>query len=383
MVKRATSSVLSPRAIAGAGLAAAIILLGLGSPAPHAAGLGGKIDAKSKAAHALQNGIATDNHRISAATRALRTTERRLAGLQNELDARTAELVRVKNALLDARTRLTQLENRLGQAIIALGANLRQTYEGDHPDWMTVVFESRGFADLLERLQFLDRIRNQDVQIVRDVRAARTAVLAQATRLGALEVRDQHLEAEVLARRNEVAKVREALVRQRMAALSRRAHKAARLHALRHQLAKLLKRQARLARVPGVQINTGGLVQAPAGAPPAVARVIAAGNAIAALPYRYGGGHGSFHDNAYDCSGSVSYALAAGGLLSSPLTSGAFESWGASGAGRWITVYANSGHAFMMVAGWRFDTSALGSGTRWQRGSRDTAGFAARHPPGL
>jgi hypothetical protein len=112
--------------------------------------------------------------------------------------------------------------------------------------------------------------------------------------------------------------------------------------------------------------------------------VIAAGNAIAGLPYLYGGGHGSFRANAYDCSGSVSYALAAAGLLSSPLDSTGFMSWGQPGPGKWITVYANAGHAFMVVAGWRFDTSALsGGGTRWTRAMRDTGGFVARHPAGL
>jgi hypothetical protein len=112
--------------------------------------------------------------------------------------------------------------------------------------------------------------------------------------------------------------------------------------------------------------------------------VIAAGNAIAGLPYVWGGGHGAFRASGYDCSGSVSYALAAAGLLASPLDSTGFMSWGDAGPGKWITVYANAGHAFMVVAGWRFDTSALsGGGTRWTRSMRSTGGFVARHPPGL
>jgi cell wall-associated NlpC family hydrolase len=111
---------------------------------------------------------------------------------------------------------------------------------------------------------------------------------------------------------------------------------------------------------------------------------MAAGNAIAGLPYVYGGGHGAFQAGAYDCSGSISYALAAAGLVQSPMASGPFMSWGEAGPGQWITVYANPGHAFMVVAGWRFDTSALrGGGTRWTRQMRPTGGFVARHPPGL
>ena len=125
------------------------------------------------------------------------------------------------------------------------------------------------------------------------------------------------------------------------------------------------------------------MVQPPPGAPAAVAQVIAAGNAIATLPYIWGGGHGSFQASGYDCSGSVSYALAAAGLLSSPLDSTGFESWGAPGPGRWITVYANADHAFMVVAGWRFDTVALAEGgTRWSQSMADTSGFVVRHPPG-
>src|SRR3981189_2959814 len=137
-------------------------------------------------------------------------------------------------------------------------------------------------------------------------------------------------------------------------------------------------------RDPGRPIGVGGMAQAPADAPAAVKQVIAAGNAIAGLPYAYGGGHGSFRANAYDCSGSVSYALAAAGLLSSPLDSTGFESWGEPGPGQWITVYANAGHAFMVVAGWRFDTSSLSQdSTRWTRSMRTPSGFVERHPPGL
>ena len=128
-----------------------------------------------------------------------------------------------------------------------------------------------------------------------------------------------------------------------------------------------------------------GLALAPPNAPDVVRRIMAGGNAIANFPYVFGGGHASFVDSAYDCSGSVSYALAAGGLLSAPETSGALESWGAPGPGKWITVYANAGHTFMYVAGVRFDTSGRAGpfGSRWQRAPRSTAGFTVRHWPGL
>ena len=113
---------------------------------------------------------------------------------------------------------------------------------------------------------------------------------------------------------------------------------------------------------------SGGFAQTPPGAPRAVEQAVAGGNAIARFPYRWGGGHGSFIDDAYDCSGSVSYALAAAGMLDSPLASGDLEGWGEPGRGRWITVYANPGHVYMEVGGLRFDTSGRAGrrGSRWQ-----------------
>jgi hypothetical protein len=132
-------------------------------------------------------------------------------------------------------------------------------------------------------------------------------------------------------------------------------------------------------------VASDGQATAPADAPEAVTRIIGGGNAIAKFPYVYGGGHGSFVDTAYDCSGSLSYALAAAGLLRSTMTSGELAKWGASGPGKWVTIYANDTHTFMYVAGLRFDTSGRSGtfGTRWQTAPRSTAGFVVRHPAGL
>jgi peptidoglycan hydrolase-like protein with peptidoglycan-binding domain len=128
----------------------------------------------------------------------------------------------------------------------------------------------------------------------------------------------------------------------------------------------------------------GGLAVAPASAPRAVQAAIAAANRIAARPYVYGGGHGSFISSGYDCSGSVSYALHGGGLLRVTEDSSTLESYGSAGPGRWITIYANAGHAYMIIAGLRFDTSAQSStgGNRWTTVARSSAGFVARHPTG-
>jgi peptidoglycan hydrolase-like protein with peptidoglycan-binding domain len=116
----------------------------------------------------------------------------------------------------------------------------------------------------------------------------------------------------------------------------------------------------------------------------AIAAVIRAGNRIANHPYKYGGGHGSWTDSGYDCSGSISYALHGGGLLRSPLDSSGFMSYGRPGPGRHITIYANAGHAYMVVKGRRFDTSARSqTGSRWSNEMRSSAGYVARHPAGF
>jgi hypothetical protein len=136
-------------------------------------------------------------------------------------------------------------------------------------------------------------------------------------------------------------------------------------------------------------LTPGGLATIPPSAPANVAYIINAANQVARKPYVYGGGHGrlageTFVDNAYDCSGSVSFALAAADLVDRPMDSTALGHYGRAGRGRWVTIYANAGHAFMTVAGLRFDTSGRAEGgSRWQANARTVSGFTARHPPGL
>jgi hypothetical protein len=141
-----------------------------------------------------------------------------------------------------------------------------------------------------------------------------------------------------------------------------------------------------------------GTAAAPADAPEAVKQAIWAANKLQDKPYKYGGGHAKIEDTGYDCSGTVSYALIAAGLLQSPLPSGPFMRWGERGRGQWITVFSNHGHAYMVIAGLRLDTSAYASrtarnrkvarsaferGPRWRPTSRPARGFRARHPSGL
>jgi hypothetical protein len=127
------------------------------------------------------------------------------------------------------------------------------------------------------------------------------------------------------------------------------------------------------------------LAIAPIGAPAEVQAIVNAGNEIAHLPYVWGGGHARYEDTGYDCSGSISFVLAAAGLLNGTETSGELMSYGAPGPGKYITIYATNGHTFMYVAGLRFDTVALAqAGSRWSnRAATEGGGFVARHPPGL
>jgi hypothetical protein len=131
-------------------------------------------------------------------------------------------------------------------------------------------------------------------------------------------------------------------------------------------------------------IDDDGLAVAPESAPEEVKAIIAAGNEIAAKPYKYGGGHGRWRDSGYDCSGSLSYVLHAAGLLDTPLDSSGFMRWGERGRGQWVTIRSNPSHAYMIVAGLRFDTSARRvTGNRWSDEMRSARGFAGRHPEGL
>jgi hypothetical protein len=155
-------------------------------------------------------------------------------------------------------------------------------------------------------------------------------------------------------------------------------------------------RSAAVASLPHgtARINSDGTATAPVGAPAAVQTMVAAANRIIHTSYCYAGGHGSWNDSCYDCSGSVGYVLHAAGMLSSPEPSGSMESWGSAGAGRWVSLYANSGHVFIAIAGRAFDTANFGgpnipagSGPRWRSNPtgnlQDGGGYVVRHPSGL
>lgn len=137
--------------------------------------------------------------------------------------------------------------------------------------------------------------------------------------------------------------------------------------------------------IPGTRASMrGGIAYAPSAAPLAVKRAIWAANSLRTKPYRWGGGHGSFNDAGYDCSGTVSFALHGAGVLAQPLDSRALQNFGERGPGKWITIYTRNGHAFIVIAGLRLDTTGAfaDEGPRWRADERSPRGFAARHPQG-
>jgi peptidoglycan hydrolase CwlO-like protein len=389
---------LARRGAVGSTVIAALLASGL--VASSSGDLQSQISAGKSAAASLQSQIKSETAQIEQTAGGLQAAQARLSTLQSQLDQRISQLRAVQTSLLDARTRLVDLEDRLQVASAALAANLRAEYEGATPNLMTVILNAHGFTDLLEQVSFMQRIGHQDAQIVGTTKAARTAVFHEAVRLGGLEERDRTLTDDVLSQRNQVAALQAALLKQQIDEVTARTGTRAKLASvnsnvgtLQAKLNALEERAAEQAQQTGLQVNrsvggiaidTGGMVQPPAGAPAAVREMIAAGNAIATLPYIWGGGHGSFQAAGYDCSGSVSYVLAAAGLLSAPEVSTDFESYGDPGPGQWVTIYATDGHVWMTIAGWRFDTVALAEdGTRWSQGGGEFAGYVERHPPGL
>jgi len=365
------------------------------------AGLVNQISAQQGAATTLQQQIAADSNEIAATRGGLNKARAHLAEVQAALTAREDELRQVQVQLLAARDELLRLEQKLRTASNDLAANLRYEYENGSPNLMTVILQAKGFDSLLDQVNFEQRVARQDTEIVSMTKAARATVLHETLQLGSLETRDRTLTNDILAQRNQVAAFESAVLKKEIAEENARAGARSKLASVRDSLNNLQSQlnavEARAAAeaqqtgtevneaVGGIAINTGGMVAPIAGAPAAVNEMIAAGNAIATLPYIWGGGHGSFQSPGYDCSGSVSYVLGAAGLLSSPEDSAGFASYGLPGNGSWVTIWVDPGvHVWMEIGGWRFDTVALAeTGTRWARGGGELAGFSPRHPSGL
>jgi cell wall-associated NlpC family hydrolase len=323
----------------------------------------------------------------------------RIDKLQGRENIAQADLIRkqareraVAAQLAAARTRLARTTKRLKYSRRVLSGRLVAVYKSGQPDMVSVMLESDGFAEMLERAEYLHDVAKQDRRVIRDVAELKRKTHKQAVALSSLEVKAQ-------AAIGIVAERKAGIVTAKNKAIAQAGNLQAEQRRVRRELAAIAAR-ARAQQQPdtapsttsapvvakggSVSLHSDGLASASSDAPQAIKNAVAAGNRIAKTPYLWGGGHGSFESSGYDCSGSVSYVLHAAGVLSAPMASGPLMSWGDGGPGKYITVYANAGHAFMNVGGVWFDTSGRGAtGSRWQVGSKGTGGFAVRHPSGL
>lgn len=374
--------------IAVLALAGVLAALVAGGVMPATAQLSDRVASKESRADRLRAALAEETRKISDNAGGLERAEARLAKVKRQNAVQQAELELIASKLRKTRIRLTRLQNRLMASFEALRNNLVEGYRNPQPDLVGVVLGAHDFADLIEKRDFYKRISKQNADIMAGARKMRVTVQEHTDELAKIQRRERVLADRLQKRTDEASTLQAALLTSQQQRLRRRNAASSELRTVNSQLSDLRERLMRSAAPSGpngeIAVKPGGEASPSAGAPAAVARVLAAGNAIAGLPYVYGGGHAGFKAAAYDCSGSVSYALGAAGLVNAPMASGGFFNWGEAGEGKWITIYTKASHMFMVVDGWRFDTTALRQGgTRWTRAMRPTAGFTARHPPGL
>ena len=307
------------------------------------------------------------------------------AAAQAQLDQKQAELDKATAQLNAERAELRRIRAKLQKAVGALEQLLVQMYKSNDPDVTAVIMQSANWSDLLTRTEYIDHIQSYDNEVVSRVRGLRDQITALVNQLQATHDRILAARDAVAAKEREIASQHAQIQQQQSSLVAARNQRQGALNAM---LAKERQIQFDVSHIPApagrATIDSNGDAIPPSNAPLAVRGAIEAANQIDDLPYIWGGGHGSFTSSGYDCSGAVSFALHGGGLLSSPLDSTGFEVWGEPGAGNWITVFANSGHAWAMIAGLRWDTAGNGSdGPRWSTElNENTADFVARHPSG-
>ncbi len=322
--------------------------------------------------------------------------EAELSEKQNELDAATEKLEADQRHLAAVRARLQRALDVLRQRLVSI-------YESGSPDMLNVVLDSASWSEVNTRADYLDQIQQYDDSVASRVKGLRDEARAAVKRMTAVRAQIEAARDAIAAKEKEVAAAR-AEAESRFAELkSAQAERRAsmetlesREEALSDNLASISEQIASTTGAPAPVTGTPAPLTAgesaefisesqasvPSAAPAAIAAAIEAANSIATTPYIWGGGHGSFESSGYDCSGAVSFALNGGGFLSSPLDSTGLETWGEPGPGKWITVYANAEHAWMIIAGLAFDTVG-GPGPRWHSSPVDSPeGFVARHPPG-
>ncbi|MCB0875241.1 MAG: hypothetical protein KDB46_03500 [Solirubrobacterales bacterium] len=359
-----------------------------------------ELDQSNQQINALIGQVSEARQAEEAAAEELRAKEQELAAAEDELEAGREHLARVREHLRAAVKELSKI--------------LVGVYKSDDPDMVELLIESSNWEDASVDATYLDRVHEYQEDTVARVKDLRSEVEATVARLAGTKERIAAARDDLAAKHQALADQRASLEAQEQQLYAARAARretlrqlAAREGSLEDGIASAQARQAAAAAAaepadpnvaapaPSVPapngstatLNPDGSATAPADAPQQVKDVIAAANAIRDRPYVWGGGHGSFESSGYDCSGAVSYALHGGGFLSSPLDSTGFMSWGEPGVGNWITVYANSGHAYAVIAGLRWDTSdSGGDGPSWADYSsswEQSQSFTAVHPAGF
>jgi len=376
-------------------LALLCVLFALGGSAPAQSSLNqlqSKMDELSRlhaAEGPLRTSVDSQNAQINALIgreSALRVQE---AGVQRQLNAEQTKLNQATAELDAQRTKLRETRARLTRALDQLRNLLVEIYKNGSPDALSVVLSSASWSDVLTQGDYLGRIQSYDDTMAARVKQLRDEIAAAVVQLRGARDRIRTSRNQVATERNKLATARRQVTAQHDQLVAARQKRQSDLSALLARERTLTKDIIPSAVPPGggATLVNGDAVPPP-NAPLQVKAAIEAANQIDKMPYVWGGGHGSFTASGYDCSGAVSYALHGGGLLSSPLDSTGFESWGLPGGGSWITTYANSGHMYAVIAGLRWDTAGTGSnGPRWSTTVTDPVGspaaFIARHPPGL
>ena len=361
-----------------------------------------KLEGVREDSSALADTIAEQNRAIDLMIGEVSALRQKQAAVEAELEEKQAELEAATAALKAEEAHLEKVRDQLQRAIGVLRDRLVAIYEAGSPDVINAILESENWSEMAAQTEYLNRIQSYDDAVVERVKTLRDEVRGAVERLADKRAEIEEARDQVAAIEREVAAARqeaEARFAELKAAQAQRSEALealeSREEALSNNLASISEQvaseggDATTGLMPAplnpgqeAQVISESEASAPASAPQAVQEVIAAGNAIATTPYIWGGGHGSFESEGYDCSGAVSYALHGGGFLESPLDSTGLETWGEPGPGQWITVYANSGHAWMVVAGIAFDTVG-GPGPRWHDPWVDSPeGFVARHPAG-
>jgi peptidoglycan hydrolase CwlO-like protein len=358
----------------------------MGDPASKIAQKQDELSRIQSTSGSLQSQIDSMNQRVDQLIGEESRVRQAQAAAQEQLDQKQAELDKATAELNAQKAELARVRAKLNDATAALEQLLVEMYKSSDPDLTSVMLRSASWSDLLTRKEYVDHIQSYDNEVVARVRGLRDQITALVNQLQATHDRIKTARDAVAEKEREIASQHAQIQQQQSELVSARNARESVLNAM---LAKEQQIQTDLSNIPApaghATLDSNGDAIPPSNAPLAVRAVIEAANQIDDLPYVWGGGHGSFTSSGYDCSGSVSFALHGGGFLSSPLDSTGLEVWGESGGGNWITVFANSGHAWAYIAGLRWDTGGPGggSGPRWSTVMRDDASsFVARHPAG-